>query len=359
MPIQPSRIFQVLLSALLSAGSAGPAASQQTDLLKLTPLTLKGTFLGKKKSKAAVDLSGVACMLPVGGKLSCVAVNDENTNIQFATIDGDQMTIGASLQIIGGSPNPKTLGVAPILKCGGDGGFGELDGEAVAFSAPYFFVAGSHGCSRKKNQFRLSSFHLARFAVDAAGAPTGAVETTYRVSDVLKRSADIAGAFGGNLEAAGGLNIEGMAVDGDRIWLGLRGPVDAQGIALMVDASIKDLFRDGPDPSSAEPRLIKADLEKRGIRDLALLPDKRLLILAGAVNGPEVPFTISVFDPSTAKVTWRKVLPAVEGMVDGKKELGKAEAIAVLETTEQEARVVVLFDSLADGAPHTVTIPLR
>lgn len=321
-------------------------------------MPLDGVFLGKKK-KAAVDLSGIACMPPIGGKINCTVVNDENTGVQFATIDGGRMVVGTTLQIIGDSRSSETLGVAPVLKCGEDDGFGELDGEGVAFSASYFYVTGSHGCSRSKNKFRLSSFHLARFQVDAAGKPTGAVETTYRVSDVLKRSGEIAGAFGGNLEAAGGLNIEGVAVDGDRIWFGLRGPIDSQGRAILVEASVKDLFLGGQEPSTADPRLKRADLEKRGIRDLALLPDKRLLILAGAVNGPEVPFTVAVFDPATEQVALTMPLPAVEGMVNGKKKLGKAEAIAVLDATAQEARVVLLFDGLTDGAPHTATIPLR
>ena len=88
--------------------------------------------------------------------------------------------------------------------------FGELDGEAVAFAAPYYYVVGSHGCSRKKGEFRASSFILARLSDDQQGG----VETTFRLTDVLRHASTVSAYFGKDLNGDNGLNIEGLAVVG-------------------------------------------------------------------------------------------------------------------------------------------------
>src|SRR4029078_11292787 len=80
-----------------------------------------------------------------------------------------------------------------------------------------------------------SSFIIARVRVDGQGRPAGsdgaalaagnfaaAVETTYRVSDWVKRSKTAASFFAKDLESANGLNIEGVAVLDKTIWFGLR-----------------------------------------------------------------------------------------------------------------------------------------
>ena len=141
----------------------------------------------------------------------CLAVNDETQTAQFATVEDGKIAAGEDVRLIGESPDPETVGTRPrSVPCPRiTEDFEELDGEGVAYAAPYFYVVGSHGCSRKKGKFRLSTFILARIRVDPNGRPvdeagnvlTGsevhqAVETTYRLSDLLPR-AEAAGAFFG------------------------------------------------------------------------------------------------------------------------------------------------------------------
>jgi hypothetical protein len=330
--------------------------------IALTPMKLSGEFLGKKKKDVATDLSGIACLAAKGASRTCLAVNDENRNAQFLTIEENRMTVGEPVTLIGDDPDKKTLGKPPKkLDCtAGEGKYGDLDGEGVTFSAPYFYVVGSHGCSRHANEFRLGSFILSQIRVDDSGQPVkDAVQNTYRVSDILKQAGKAAKSFGKDLTTAHGLNIEGIAADGDRLWFGLRAPLQKDS-AFLVAASIKDLFEAGHDRSKAKPiPPVRIALGGLGIRDLAVLADKRLLVLAGATEGPEVAFRVFIADPADGSTRELGTLPAVTGSVDNAQVTGKAEGITVLDMDADRIRAVVLFDALPNGAPHIAMIPLK
>jgi hypothetical protein len=367
--------FRISRLGLMSAAVTGVCAlpvpfaganAETAPAIALTPMQTVEAFLGKKKNKTATDLSGISCMAPNGASRICLALNDENKNAQFATIEGNRITVGQPVTLIGDAPDhERTLGSPPDkLGCSaGPGEFADFDGEGVAFSAPFFYVVGSHGCSRNANEFRLSSFILARIRVDDAGQPAAkdAVQNTYRVSDILQRAGEAAKSFGKDLKIApGGLNIEGIAVDGDRIWFGLRAPLDKDSNAFLVEASVKDLFAAGHDPSKATPiPPIQIALGGLGIRDLAVLADKRLLILAGAPEGPELPFRIFIFNPADGTKDERGTFPAVTQMVENKQVTGKAEAITVLDMDANNIRAVVLFDGLPEGAAQLAVIPRK
>src|SRR4029453_1320616 len=96
----------------------------------------------------------------------------------------------------------------------------------------------AEGCGRKKPPFPRSIFRPAPTRgdsqarpVDAQGQPLSAaaagqaVETTYRLADVLQRGSDVSAFFGTGLdEASNGLNVEGLAVAGGKLFVGLRAP---------------------------------------------------------------------------------------------------------------------------------------
>jgi hypothetical protein len=188
----------------------------------------------------AADLSGIACV-PLGrGEYRCLVIDDETQFAQLAKIEKREIEAKAKIRLIEKEDHPKPLGEKPSIKCD-ENDFGEFDGEGVAYAPPFFYVVGSHGCSRESDKFRLSSsFILARIRVNHEGRPVDAddkvldkddmekavVETTYRVSDLLQRADTVGGFFGKSLKTENGLNIEGIAVDGDRVFLGLRAPVN-------------------------------------------------------------------------------------------------------------------------------------
>ena len=364
-------IFFAIGIAALFGMVGGRAGAQRASPIPLEPIPLKSMTIdrGFAVSKGtATDISGMACVQE-GTPRKCLVINDENNNAQFATIQDDRMEVGDVVPLIGDEEDDKTLGSPPKDICEGKPKFKNLDGEGVAYAPPYFYVVGSHGCGRNSGKFVLSSFILARVRVDRAGQPVDnagrplgredfaqAVETSYRVSDLLQRAGKAAKFFGRNLKSKKGMNIEGVAVLGDTIWFGLRAPVRNNRKAYLVGGAIDDLFKPGNKRSKAEPEVVPLELDGRGIRDLAALPDNRLLVLAGAPEGREVTFRLLVVDPAKESVTPVGPLPAVTRPVGCKP--GKAESVTVLDMADDKAQIVVLFDGLANGAPHRAEISI-
>ena len=358
------------------------AKAQMNDpVISLVPMSVDGGFAGAEDDCLAKDISGMSCVPLQGDTRNCLVINDENKGAQFAAIRNDRIAVGKFISLIGDAPDPNTFGTPPDEKCNKVDDFDNLDGEGVAYAAPFYYVVGSHGCSRKKGKFRLSSFILARIRVDAQGRPidpsgrqleekefSSAVQTTYRVSDWLKASAVVAGFFAKELEKEGanGLNIEGVAVEGDRIWFGLRAPVTpdkrkpgaGENRAFIVGGRVDDLF--SKNASNAAPSLSSFDLSNLGIRDLAVLPDKRLLVLAGVAHGPKLPPS-RLYVVDLAKETIKPIGTLADVQLQVGKEMvtGKAEGVTLLEVVGGSARAVILFDSLPNGSPHLAkfTIP--
>ena len=348
----------LLTGAWLVAACAQPAKGE----INVTDYEVENPFDGL----GPADLSGIACIpIQQGTAYRCLAVNDETQTAQFATVEDGKIAAGEDVRLIGESPDPETVGTRPkSVPCPRiTDDFEELDGEGVAYAAPYFYVVGSHGCSRKKGKFRLSTFILARIRVDPDGRPIDqagnvltdsevhqAVETTYRLSDLLPR-AEAAGAFfGKGLDAeAKGLTIEGIAVEGENLFVGLRAP-SIDGRAFILRANVDELFKPGREPAPATalsetiPLALGSDV---GIRDLAPLPDGRLLILAGAASGDEIPYRIFVVDPTGANL--QELVPPQSDQPT------RAEGMTVLEATDQEIRLLILFDK-ANTPPQGVRI---
>ncbi|KRE14268.1 hypothetical protein ASE66_12790 [Bosea sp. Root483D1] len=306
-------------------------------------------FAGKK-GKAAKDISGIACRAPAGGEYRCLVINDESKAAQFATLTQTTIRPERSLPLVGDTA-PAASGRQPTIGCPKPGGFGEFDGEGVAYADRSFYVVSSHGCSRHGGEYRPSSFLLAR--IPSAGGQAGAPELSWRVSDLLGAAGEIAPYLGKPLDAeSNGLNIEGLAVVGDRLWLGLRAP-SLDGRAFLVGGSVAELFKPGSEPATGKPQLLAFRAgAQRGVRDLAPLADGRLLVLVGPAQDQDVPYAILLLDPAE---------PAAA------RELGelrvrknaKAEALTVLAQERDELRVLVGYDGVKNGEFEEFRLKLR
>ncbi|MDR6869724.1 hypothetical protein J2Y55_000717 [Bosea sp. BE125] len=340
------RLCTLLASALLATS---PALADTLQPLRRIEVT--SDFAGKKPGKPAHDVSGMACMPARDGKQRCLLINDENTAAQFATLRDGALTPGESVPLLGDAPSPATLGAPPAVACPEQGKFRDLDGESVAFSASHFYVAGSHGCSRHSGQFRLSAFHLARIKVDANGRAEGAPELTYRLSDLLRRAGSAGGFFGRDLMSANGMNVEAIAVAGDRLWAGLRAP-SLDGKAFLVGASLADLFATGHEPARGEPRLVAVPLGgQRGFRDLAALKDGRLLALAGPAQEQDLDYAVMLIDPAR---------PGAVRELGRLRNRDSAKAEALVVTGEDAAGLTVLigYDGPKNGKFEEYRLPL-
>ncbi|CAN7516683.1 DUF3616 domain-containing protein [Bosea sp. LjRoot9] len=338
------------LCALLAGALLATLPALADTLQPLRRIEATGDFASKKPGKAAHDVSGMACMPAREGKQRCLLINDENTAAQFATLNDGALAPGESVPLLGDGPSPATLGAPPAVACPEQGKFRDLDGESVAFSAPYFYVAGSHGCSRHSGQFRLSAFHLARIRVDANGRAESAPELTYRLSDLLRRAGSAGGFFGRDLMSANGMNVEAIAVAGDRLWAGLRAP-SLDGKAFLVGASLADLFATGHEPARGEPRLVAVPLGgQRGFRDLAALGDGRLLALVGPAQEQDLDYAVMLIDPARPEAV--RELGRLRS-----RDSAKAEALVI--TGEDAAGLTVLigYDGPRNGKFEEYRLP--
>ena len=344
--VAASALFAVLLTG---------ACSNSTDPVEAIEYEVPHKFIGKI-GKAARDLSGIACA-PGQRVRRCLVIDDEGDGAQWATLEGTSFVAGDPMPLVAESGGDVTFGTRPEVDCpSGDGEFGELDGEGVTFAAPYYYVVGSHGCSRKKGEFRASSFILARLSDQQGG-----VETTFRLADVLRHASTVSAYFGKDLNGDNGLNIEGLAVRGDQLVIGLRGP-SIDGKAFLVRTDIGPLFAKGDGPAPSSTTIPIAVPEGMGIRDLTTLADGRLLLLLGPAQDQELPYSLARVELPSSPA------PNVAIKVDTLAELleiadddtiGKAEAVEVLNETAAELDVLVLFDGLKNGAPRKFRVLLH
>lgn len=342
----PSRLLAALAAALLGASLAQAATLSPEQRFR----TL-GDFSARKPGKPARDVSGLACMPAANGVQRCLLINDEGAFAQFAELAENRITPGATLPIIGAQSAPDTLGQPPQNICRTAGRFAELDGEVVAYADGAFYVAGSHGCSRNNGEFRLSAFHLARIKVGADGAPAGGVELTYRLSDMLRRAGEAGAFFGRGLMDDNGLNVEGIAVIGGTLWAGLRAP-SLDNRSFLVGASLDALFAPGHAAATEIPKLIALPAGRdRGIRDLAPLPDGRLLALLGPAQEQSLPYAVMLVD------TARPEAAAFLGELPARGN-GKAESLTVLAQDRGGLTALIGYDGRKNGHFESYRLPL-
>jgi Protein of unknown function (DUF3616) len=315
--------------------------------------------------EVATNISGLACMPEATTPSTCVVIDDQGRFAQTAFIGNGQVAAGERLPLIGRKPSRDTVGQPPAeIGCSdGERKFGDLDGEAVAHSAPFFYVVGSHGCSRHSNKFRSSSFILARIperqvvgqvAGSARSFDPFGVETSYRLSEALAAAPSIRRYFTQDLMSANGVNVEGLAVVSGKLFAGLRAPtLDGKAFIVAIDAN--RLFDEKAPINQGDVKTISAPIGTgRGIRDLARLSDGQLLILSGPAQDAPVPFEIHLLDikaETTTLLATLSELPDATG--------AKAEAISVLSQRGKSVDILVMFDGLPSGGPREYTIIIK
>ena len=164
-----------------------------------------------------------------------------------------------------------------------------------------------------------------------------------------------------------GVNIEGLAVQGGRLYFGLRGPVlsesggagGAGSVAKVLAVNADALFAGGDAQATVTNIALGAH---RGIRDMVAVKNG-LLLLAGpddSAANKGVGWTLAWWDGKASRQT---VTPKVLAALDlrgvklrGCDEELKPEAITVLEETPQAYKLLVLSDGMCDGGPLAFTI---
>jgi hypothetical protein len=348
-----------------------PARAQSTDNVSVgtaVPTLAEYKAPASDDDKKPRGLSGMACLAEKpaaggGGDLvrECVAIIDEESFAEIVTLSQKGLKpTGRTVELSEAEPAiTGTQRVAPCKKADKD--FGEFDGEGMAIADGYVYFTGSHSCSGK-NKYKPSSYLLARFKHSSAtsildGNPV--LERTWRGADMLLNS-PVKDSYGG--EKGKGTNIEGLAVTGGRLYVGLRTPVGGNE-AYILSAPVAKLFASGQQPldEKAGPIALKLG-EGVGIRDLAALQSGGLLILSGpTIEQEEIPYRIwhlpPPLDPNGAGLT---ELAIIKSKAVAKKGLPKAESITVLQESPATKKITVLvnYDNIDEGAParHELTL---
>jgi hypothetical protein len=358
MGMKPRTLALVGLCATVSIAYSGPDLAKELTPTRIYQIIRPFT---DDEGNVATNISGLACMPAAPSR--CLVIDDQGRFAQIASLRNGRMAAGARLPLIGIKPSKDTVGQPPAETGCSDGErkFRDLDGEAVAYAAPFFYVIGSHGCSRHSNKFRSSSFILARVPdawvanpSPAASSDPSNVETSYRLSEALTVAAPVRPYFAQDLMSANGVNVEGLAVVGGKLFAGLRAPtLNGMGFVVVIDAN--RLFDEGASIDQGDVRVISAPLGAgRGIRDLARLNDRQLLILSGPAQDAPAPFEIHVLDIKAETTTLLGTLGELPDAAGA-----KAEAISVLSQRGNIVDILVMFDGLPSGGPREYKIIVK
>lgn len=282
----------------------------------------------------SLDLSGIAA----ASGSHCLVGSDESFYIQPGVIERETRRIRAQ------RPIP--------LPIESDSRKPEIDIEGVAFSLKdqAYYVVGSHGVGKKKADFQPERHSVYKVPVHHSdGAIRQREIQRASLLPWLERTPALAPFVKRQLQQ-NGLNIEGLACAGDKLFFGLRAP-NKGGRALVIEVCPARIFSGPPEPLVVHELLIA---EGRGIREIAAVRDGFLLLTGNAsaeaskkipvtlAPGPDNRFELLHWNGRDSRPVRIAVLPATGG---------KAEGLLVMADTPQQVEVLVIFDGLADGRP--------
>lgn len=279
----------------------------------------------------------VSALARVGDTLFCAA--DENSAIEQLTWDANAGRYGAH----------RSLQLADVFDLP-DGADGEMDIEGLAIDNGWLWIVGSHSLKRAKLRKTDDVGCLPEIKVDRNRCFLGRMPLTERspgVFEAVARDGDRAASmlrirkdgtnsirrrlgkdallspFMRTPAKENGFDVEGLAVVGDRVFLGLRGPVIST-VAMLVELRVVEGGRGGlklDDVVEGQGYLLHPmKLDGLGVRDLLYL-DGRLLILGGAsmgLSGPQSIYSLDALPPRGRPVARERIrrvmcLPVVDG----------------------------------------------
>ena len=275
---------------------------------------------------------------------------------------GDGFFVGASdennefrLYDVKGGPSPKTLDVgveAAVKSALAVEKIKECDLEGAAKIGELIFWIGSYGRNKnaeeKKERQVLFATKLSGSGKDAKLEIAGKVYTKLLddlVNDPALEPFDLGKAATLAPKDEGALNIESLAADGDKLWIGFRNPKSKAKDALLVPLlNATEIIRGGARAKLGDPVTLK--LGELGVRDMVAWRDG-FLIVAGDFDDRFEPGA----KPSRV-FSWKPGTDPKDIGVD----LGdlNPEAIVIMGEGDK-ARILILSDDgkRAKGADHS------
>lgn len=351
LPYATRQTIAVFASAFMAAAASAaevPKISPEAVTWAPSSIFRKADNDEEPRKRPRMNLSGAACVPTTPKFTSCLIANDEKKYAQFFSIDGTTLKPQKLIRLSDADKDP--------------------DAEGVAYADGYFYVAGSHGRSRTNDSDNDSSYVVFRFPVDpATGVPpfevtddsvASQIKPSIRLRDEISKACAVNNSPPGDCTirnaynkklADGGANIEGIAVVGNRIHFGFRGPSSPDGKAYLLSVDANALFSPNDDLKSKATSLPLG--LNTGIRDLAPVKGG-ILVLAGPTRSETVPYALWLWDGVGNNATKLATLDLAG--IDSE---GKAEILLPLEDDNANLRVLVMFDSIENGGAISFKIP--
>lgn len=316
----------MVLLIVLASGAVWADWNQWSRVDLVEHYRFKGMVLEHK------DLSGIACIAPE----RCLIGADEGHQVQTVRL----------------SQKDKALRVLQTFSLMRQGD--EIDIEAIAAEGAHYYITGSHGVAKKTAERQPNRYRIFRLQVDPATGIPGKLEMT-TLTGVL-RADPILGPYVFKPLQQHGLNIEGLAVRQGRLYIGLRNP-NLGGNAFVLEIGADDVFSSKTAP---EYTLHRLSLGKGlGIRDIVAGRSCFLILAGNAGSEPSAVFPKAAdYDKNRGYwiYAWGGKGLAVTKIGPIPNPPGKAEAMTILNETQEEAMVLVLFDGVKKGGPSVYRI---
>lgn len=254
----------------------------------------------------------------------------------------------------------------------------EIDIESIAFDprSTCLYIIGSHSQKRKtvkitdktaaENRVRLTDTKISpetdrnRIFQVSLKSKTGKVKGEIKHTDWLKEvfaKDDYLKRFTDIPSKENGIDIEGLALQQNHLFIGFRGPILRGNYVPVMVIDCNDLDNSKA-PDNYEIRFVQ--LDGSAIRDMTAVDDG-FLIVAGPMGDAPGPYSLYFWDGTDmiyGKDRPRPMPPAaihledIEPPVGDNGAQGKAEGITVLAETATEYRALIIYDSIKDGNPQ-------
>lgn len=324
----------------------------------LTFLFLMGSGCGRAESPQSKSPAGPNRWTHVElvGSYSFEGDVIDNKNLSgIAVLSASHGLIGADesdqVQVLEMSRAERTLKMRGAVSLLGSGD--EIDIEGIAAEDDCYYIVGSHGVAKKSGERQAKRYTICRLQADPiTGLPVQGGENVSAASlaDILSTDAMLGPYFGKPLQQKG-VNIEGLAIRKGQLFVGLRNP-NLDGNAFVVQVAANDVFAGGDPPAYT---LHKLQLGRGlGIREIVAASTGFLLIAGNAGSEPSdvYPEAQDYEEGRDYTICWWDGKGAVVHKIGVVAEpSGKAEAMLILEQTDAQAMVLILFDGPKQGKP--------
>lgn len=239
----------------------------------------------------------------------------------------------------------------------------EVDIEALEYADGHVYVCGSHSLRRRSlrpdtasaasNRKRFleidrqkERYRLYRIPFDLQSGRFGDIDRISLRKELRRHP--LLGPFTALPSKENGVDIEGMAARGGRLYLGMRGPVLRYNLVpvLVLDYEHSKRFQ-----------VSFVELQGQGIRDMCPVAEG-FILLSGPVSDAPSPFRLWFWDGHDQMPgSDRNVTPAsLIGPLEAP-ENAKAEGITLLREDEKQRELLLAFDGVAGGYLSRVTVP--